>query len=128
MWEIRESSPSARTCGRTKATLSNKKELGLPVGEFPTPLDPKMAAQVLCSRGVLASMRADMRTMLALSFKKDLGLPVGEFLAPLRPKTPLQVWKIHVLPPSARAQVRTELTLSSKQLEMEFKKELKSQL
>ena len=73
-------------------------------------------------------MRADMRTMLALSFKKDLGLPVGEFLAPLRPKTPLQVWKIHVLPPSARAQVRTESTLSSKQLEMEFKKELKSQL
>ena len=59
---------------------------------------------------------------------RALELPVGELPAPCRPKTPLQVREIQASPPLSHTDVRTELKMSSKQLEMEFRKELKSQL
>ena len=63
---------------RTVTALSSKKELGLPVGEPPVKLMPKMRQQVLCFLRVSASVRTDMRTKTTLSSRKELGLPVGE--------------------------------------------------
>ena len=59
---------------------------------------------------------------------RALERPVSELPMPRRPKTPRQVWENLEPSPLSHTDVRTELKMSSKQLEMEFKKELKSQL
>ena len=69
---FQEAPPLTRTDVRTGQALSSKKELGLPVGEPPAKLLPKMRQQVPCFHRVPASMRADMRTRSALSSKKEL--------------------------------------------------------
>ena len=57
---------------RTVTALSSKKELGLPVGEPPVKLMPKMRQQVPRFHGVPSSTSADMRTRSTLSSKKEL--------------------------------------------------------